>query len=108
MSLTRTGYFTSDVSTIKKELTVRATVNSEFGFPPPAFKVFKKGKNGICVPRYYGEQKLGKALEDKRPEPKKMNIKFNRNKVIRFRAICTQVSSFPRRKHDILVQTAFQ
>ena len=77
MSLTRTGYFTSDVSTIKKELTVRATVNSEFGFPPPAFKVFKKGKNGICVPRYYGEQKLGKALEDKRPEPKKMNIKFN-------------------------------
>ena len=40
------------------------------------------------------------------PQYRKMNIKFNRNKVIRFRAICTQVSSFfyfftrPRKKRD--------
>ena len=54
MSLTRSGYITEDSNDVKKELTVRAVVNTEFGFPPPPFKVFRKTKSGICVPRFYG------------------------------------------------------
>ena len=75
MSLTRSGYLTGETPEIKKELTVRAVVNTEFGFPPPPFKVFRKAKSGLCVPRYYGEDKFGPPKEDRRPEPVKISIK---------------------------------
>jgi len=77
-TITRTGYICQDTPEIKKELTVRALVNSEFSFPPPPFKVFRPSKKGICVPVYYGIEKFGTAVEDKRPPPAKMNesIKF--------------------------------
>ena len=77
MSLTRSGYITGDSQEIKKELTVRAIVNTEFGIPPPPFKVFRKAKSGLCVPRFYGEDKIGPPKEDRRPEPIKINAKFN-------------------------------
>ena len=77
MSLTRSGYLTGETPEIKKELTVRAVVNTEFGFPPPPFKVFRKTKTGLCVPRFYGEEKFGKAKEDRRPNPVKISCKFN-------------------------------
>ncbi len=76
MSLTRSGYILPETQEIKNELTVRAVVNSEFGFPPPPFKVFRKSKNGLCVPRFYGQEKNGLATEDKRPEPKQVKINF--------------------------------
>lgn len=71
-TLTRSGYILPEGSALadaKKELTVRAVVNSEFGFPPPPFKVFRPTKRSICVPRFYGEEKFGPAAEDKRPTP---------------------------------------
>ena len=83
MSLSRTGYIVENCSPeVKKELTVRAEVNKEFGFPPPPFKVFKvstKNKKSVCVPRFYGLEKFGEPKEDKRPEPAKLNadIRFN-------------------------------
>ena len=76
MSLTRSGYILPETQEIKNELTVRAVVNSEFGFPPPPFKVFRKSKNGLCVPRFYGQEKNGLATEDKRPEPKRVKVNF--------------------------------
>ena len=77
MSLTRSGYITDDSNEVKKELTVRAVINTEFGFPPPPFKVFRKAKSGLCVPRVYGEDKFGPPREDRRPEPVKISTKFN-------------------------------
>ena len=77
MSLTRSGYLICETPEIKKELTVRAVVNTEFGFPPPPFKVFRKAKSGLCVPRYYGEDKFGPPKEDRRPEPVKISSTFN-------------------------------
>lgn len=77
MSLTRSGYITDDSNEVKKELTVRAVINTEFGFPPPPFKVFRKAKSGLCVPRFYGEDKFGPPKEDRRPEPVKISTKFN-------------------------------
>lgn len=77
MSLTRSGYITDDSNEVKKELTVRAVVNTEFGFPPPPFKVFRRAKTGLCVPRFYGEDKFGPPREDRRPEPVKISTTFN-------------------------------
>lgn len=75
MSLTRTGYVTekSNVSVEKlKELSVRPVVNTEFGFPPPAFKVYNQKDKYVSVPRYWALQHFGKPKIDKRPEPVKM------------------------------------
>ena len=47
--LTRTGYLVTEgpIQEIKKELTVRQQVNSDYGFPPPPFKVFSTAKTGL-------------------------------------------------------------
>ena len=70
MSLTRSGYICTKDPGVVKELTVRPDIKSEFGFTPPSFKVYRPGKHGtMCVPRYYGIEKFGEPLEDKRPDP---------------------------------------
>ena len=77
--LSRSGYLVDacpEIADIKKELTVRPIVNNEFGFPPPPFKVFRKTKNGICVPRYYGSGRLGEPTGDRRPAPARANLRF--------------------------------
>ena len=76
MKLTRSGCVVPDTPEIKKELTVRPIVNADFGVAPPSFKVFRKAKSGLCVPRYYAEEKFGKVIEDIRPKPEKIKIAF--------------------------------
>ena len=76
MKLTRSGCVVPDTPEIKKELTVRPIVNADFGVAPPSFKVFRKAKSGLCVPRYYAEEKFGKVTEDIRPKPEKIKISF--------------------------------
>src|SRR6056300_299891 len=76
MTLTRTGYLVPDIPDVKRELTVRPIVNGDFGVAPPAFKVFRQAKKGLCVPRFYGESKFGPPKEDNRPEPAKMKVTF--------------------------------
>jgi len=75
MSLTRSGYVTSPNSELKRELTVRAIENA-LGLRPPAFKVFRETRNHLCVPRFYGQEKLGPAGRDTRPEPVSVNVTF--------------------------------
>ena len=67
MTLTRSGYIVPDTPEIKKALTVRPIVNADFGVAPPSFKVFRKAKSGLCVPRFYAEEKFGEARHDTRP-----------------------------------------
>ena len=76
--LIRSGSIVLETPALKKELTVRAVVNNEFSFPPPPFKVFRKSKKGLCIPRYFGIEKFGIPKEDRRPEPSKMSedVKF--------------------------------
>lgn len=76
MTLTRTGYLVPDIPDVKRELTVRPIVNGDFGIAPPSFKVFRHSKSGLCVPRYYGEEKFGPPGDDNRPMPAKMNVAF--------------------------------
>lgn len=77
--LTRSGYIVAEPTPeLRKELTVRPVINTEFGYPPPPFKVYKPGKNGgICVPRFFAEEKFGKAKEDRRPEPCRAQLAFH-------------------------------
>jgi superfamily II DNA or RNA helicase len=76
--LSRSGFLipkTDDVKEHKKVLTVRPEVNTEYGFQPPSFKVFRQSKQNICVPRYYGQEAVTQ-FTDKRPEPAQMNVEF--------------------------------
>lgn len=78
MKITRSGCVIQATPEIKKELTVRPIVNTEFGVQPPPFKVFKgKGEN-ICVPQFWAREKFGEPSEDTRPEPVKFTdgVKF--------------------------------
>jgi len=77
MKLTRSGCIVPDTPEVKKELTVRPIVNADFGVAPPSFKVFRKAKSGLCVPRYYAEERFGSVTEDVRPEPTKIKISFH-------------------------------
>lgn len=72
MTLTRTGYIVPDTPLLRSELTVRPLMSGDFGVAPPSFKVFRKAKDGLCVPRFWAEEKFGKARDDTRPEPAKM------------------------------------
>ena len=77
MKLTRSGCIIPDTPEVKKELTVRPIVNADFGVAPPSFKVFRKAKSGLCVPRYYAEERFGCVTEDVRPEPTKIKMSFH-------------------------------
>lgn len=92
MSLSRSGYLIHDCSPeTKKELTVRAVVNNEFGFPPPAFKVFKSVKKTTCVPQFYGLEKFGKVVDNRPPPtPLRSTVKF----VGKLRTETCQVEAF--------------
>lgn len=75
MSLTRTGYVTVPNSELRKELTVRAIENA-LGLRPPAFKVFRETSKHLCVPRFFGEERLGLATRDLRPDPVVIDVEF--------------------------------
>jgi superfamily II DNA or RNA helicase len=76
MKLTRTGCLISASSEIKKELTVRPTVQGDYGGRAPSFKVFKETPGGLCVPRFFAQSRFGDPDADSRPEPARANINF--------------------------------
>ena len=76
--LTRCGYVTPREKFLKehrRELTVRPEVNTEFGFPPPPFKVYRTSKKSVCVPRFWGDSTLGKSKVST-PDPAQGNSVF--------------------------------
>jgi hypothetical protein len=66
---------------IKKELRVKPIVNTDYGGGfVPSFSLFRPAKGSrLCVPRFWAEERFGKAENDKRPEPARMNptLKFS-------------------------------
>ena len=66
-SITQTtaGYIINDDIGIRKELTVQADAQNDYGPPPKPFEVFKKIKNKLFVPRFY--------LKEMRPDLEKLN-----------------------------------
>lgn len=73
-SLTRTGYVMEGSADIKKELKVKPIVNTDYGGGfVQSFNVFRPAKGTrLCVPRFWAEEKFGKAEKDKRPEPERL------------------------------------
>ena len=77
--LSRTGYLVENCPVeVKKELTARPIVNTEYGPRPPSFKVFRNANKYTCVPRYFGVERFGEPTEDRRPAPARMspNVRF--------------------------------
>ena len=72
--LTRTGYVIPPNPELKRELTVRAIENA-LGMRPPPFKVYKETTKHLCMPRFFGEEKLGPP-RDTRPDPVAVTIPF--------------------------------
>ena len=74
--LCRTGLLlerNENTKDLKKQLTVRPIVNTDYGFAPPSFKVYRTGKNSICVPRFFLPST---KHSDKRPEPSRTVFDF--------------------------------
>jgi len=76
MKITRTGCIISSDPELKKELTVRPVVNTEFSAQPPAFKVFKTNNDTMCVPQHWAREKFGEPTTDARPQPQRTCVKF--------------------------------
>ena len=82
--ITRTGVLIENCPPeIKKELTVRPIVNADFGFPPPAFKVFRahKSNKSVCVPRFFRPTDV--ITEDRRPPPARFASRITFNGTLR-------------------------
>lgn len=76
--LSRTGLViprNENTNEYKKQLTVRPDVNKDYGFTPPAFKVYRTSKNSICVPRFFQHQET-ERVTDKRTKPHKVHFGF--------------------------------
>lgn len=71
--LSRTGLIIPFDKEHTKKLTVRPEVNGDYGVRPPSFKVYRKTKSSLCVPRYYEGATI---TGDKRPEPHKTSYSF--------------------------------
>jgi superfamily II DNA or RNA helicase len=73
--LTASGYVTDASPELRRILTVRP-----FGEPgrppPPSFKVFRSTEKYICVPQYFGKDRIDQRPVDKRNEPSRANINF--------------------------------
>ena len=99
--ITRSGALVRATPEIKTALRVRPLANDDFGFPPPAFSVYRKASDGkVCVPRYFdwGSERV---TEDKRPEPTRVAVRF----VGRLRASTNQLEAYDsalRAGHGIL------
>lgn len=78
-TLTRTGYVIEGSVDIKKELRVKPIVNTDYGGGfVPSFNLFRQARGTrLCVPRFWAEERFGKADVDKRPEPARMIVNFN-------------------------------
>jgi superfamily II DNA or RNA helicase len=65
-TLTRQGYILSksqlsskQITTIKKELTVKPVTHPDYDKDSEPFEVFTENASSFCVPRYYGTKKFG-------------------------------------------------
>jgi len=73
--LTASGYVTDANPDLRRILTVRP--NFEPGRPPPpSFKVFRATERHLCVPQYFGKDRLGQSPVDRRAEPTRTNVQF--------------------------------
>ena len=75
--LTASGYVTNADPELKRLLTVRPiAIGGPDRPPPPAFRVFRGSGDNLCVPQYFGKDRIGERPVDRRAQPARANIKF--------------------------------
>ena len=67
----------SQITSLKKELTVKPFVNKQFQQDAKPFSVFLESKRKLYIPRYFGINKFGLPKENKIKNGSPINIKFN-------------------------------
>ncbi len=68
----------SDLLSLKKELTVKPNVSSNYGPEAEEFPVFDENAAKIYIPKVFGINKFGTAEEDRIPRGKDIDVKFSR------------------------------
>lgn len=68
----------SDLLSLKKELTVKPNVSSNYGPEAEEFPVFDENSAKIYIPKVFGINKYGNAEEDRIPRGKDIDVKFAR------------------------------
>lgn len=81
--LTKRGYIVDkeeigpkEYKKLVKDLTVKPSLNSDFGAVAESFPLFIEKGNSICIPRYYGVEKFGKPKKTIGLDPVKVDFKF--------------------------------
>ena len=68
----------SEMLDIRKDLTVKPFVSTDYGAAPKAFPIYCESVRKLYLPRYYGQKKYGFPSENKLLESKKINITFSK------------------------------
>jgi superfamily II DNA or RNA helicase len=67
-----------DILDIRKELTVKPFVSTDYGAAPKPFPIYCESVKKLYLPRYYGQKKYGLPSETKLLEAKKIDITFSK------------------------------
>jgi superfamily II DNA or RNA helicase len=76
-SLIKTLKNSSQITSLKKELTVKPFVNKQFQQDAKPFSVFLESSRKFYIPRYFGIEKFGMPKENKMKDGDSIDIKFN-------------------------------
>ena len=76
-ALQKKDFSPSKILKIKKELTVKPFVPTDYGAPPASFPVYIETTKKLYVPKYWGLNRFGKPDENRITPGKDIDIKFN-------------------------------
>jgi len=69
----------SEISELRKDLTVKPFVSADYGVTPKAFPIYCESVRKLYLPRYYAQKKYGICSENKLLGFKKTNINFSKS-----------------------------
>jgi superfamily II DNA or RNA helicase len=67
-----------EIGKIRKELSVKPFVNTEYGAPAKPFSIYSESKRKLYLPRFYGMHKFGSPIETKLNDGKEIDITFSK------------------------------
>ena len=76
-SLVKSKFSDQELLELKKELTVKPFINSQYNEQPKIFPVYVENDTKIYLPRYFGFQKYGLPDKDKLDNGLSINLKFS-------------------------------
>ena len=77
-SILKENFKNGQLNDIRKELTVKAFINQDYGAPPNPFPIYCESKRKLYVPRFYGINKFGSPISTKIDDGTKLDLKFSK------------------------------